>query len=247
MPHDAQSFLSDAIRAIREDGISAELVALTERDVKARPFKLLRTSLERLMADNGYQSVGITSASPGAGKSFIASNLAASLSQLPGRDVVLVDLDLQRASIADLFGLEDTGGVIEYLSGETDDLASLGCRLPSTGLIVLPTFIRRTSSAELLASDRLGRLIEAVTAAPERPLAVCDLPPLFVSDDAMLAAQALDAILLVVEQGTTTKKQVEACYQLLYPTKILGTIFNRYAGGFTDPYGYYGGYGKYHQ
>ncbi len=247
MPHDAPSFLSGTTRQISEDGIGVELVGLAERDIKARPFKLLRTSLARLMTDNGYQTVGITSASPGAGKSFIASNLAASLSQLPGRDVVLIDLDLQRASIADLFGLEDAGGVVDYLSGETDDLASLACRLPSTGLIVLPSFIRRTNSAELLASHRLGELIQAVTNAPERPLVVCDLPPLFVSDDAMLAAQALDAIVLVVEQGTTTKKQVEACYQLLYPTKILGTIFNRYAGGFADPYGYYGGYGSYYK
>lgn len=243
---DHASVFGRSIRQIDEQSVRAELVGFSERDVKARPFKLLRTALARQMAEGECQIVGVTSASPGAGKSFIASNLAASMSRLANHDVILADLDLQRASIADLFGIEDNGGLTEVLSGAVPDIASIAQSIGDTGLVVLPSFVRPGNSAELIAGKAFAKLIQDLRDLPGKPTIICDLPPLFVSDDAILAAQELDGILFVVEQGVTTKKQVEASLQMLYPTRILGTVFNRYAGGLTDPYGYYGGYGSYY-
>lgn len=246
MPEEMQTMFGGPLREAENGGLSPKLVGFRENDIKARSFKLLRTALSRQMSEKGHKLVGITSPSPGAGKSFIASNLAASMSNLPNHRVILADLDLQRASIADLFGVADRPGLVDYLAGSTENLAEVARLIGKTKLTVLPTFLNSVNSAELLAGDRFAEFVNILRKSHDSTLVICDMPPLFVSDDAMLVAQHLDGIILVVEQGVTTRKQVEASLQMLYPCKIFGTIFNRYSGGFADPYGYSGGYGSYY-
>lgn len=224
--------------------LSPKLVGFAEDDVRSRPFKLLRTVIGRQLPDDHSQLVGITSPSPNAGKSFVASNLAASMSRLANRSTVLVDLDLQRATIAQLFGLTEGLGVAEYLLEEETSLMKVARPIGETRLTVLPTFLRPLNSAELIASTRFTDLLEGAKSLAEKPVVICDLPPLFVSDDAMLASEHLDGIIIVVEQGVTTKRQLEASLRLLGSGKIIGTIFNRSSGGFGDPYGYSGSYGS---
>jgi len=234
-------------RQIDEAGISPKLVALSEHDIHARAFKLLRTTLNRQVNEHGYQVIGVTSCTPNAGKSFIASNLAASMSRLSSRKTVLVDLDLQRASIAELFGILDQAAVSEYLLGSISSLEDICWSLGAGELTVYPTFLRKVNSAELLSGERFASLMSELRTIEGQPLIICDLPPLFASDDALLAAQQLDGVLVVVEQGVTTRKQLEAALRMLYPTKLIGTVFNRSSGGLGDPYGYSGGYGAYYK
>ena len=233
------------VRTADDRAISPKLVGFSENDVRARSFKLLRTTLSRQMSTNGHKIVGITSPSPGAGKSFISSNLAASMCRLSHQNVVLLDLDFQRASIAELFGITEGPDLTEFLIGNAPDIADVAQRIGETGLTVVPSFLGTPNSAELLASARFAEMMNQLRGLGDDVLIICDLPPLFVSDDAILAAQHLDGVILVVEQGVTTKKQVKASLQMLYPAKIYGTIFNRYSGGLTDPYGYSGDYYNY--
>lgn len=245
LPEDMQALFGIPLRQTDGSSFSDKLIGFRENDVKARSFKLLRTSLARQMSEAGHRIVGITSPSPGAGKSFISSNLAASMSRLPNHQVMLADLDLQRASIAELFGIGETQGIIDFLAGDVDRLSDIACLIEGTRLAVLPTHLRAVNSAELLAGSGFADFITSLRHLADNTLVICDLPPLFVSDDAMLAAEHLDGLILVVEQGVTTRKQVEASLQMLYPFKVYGTIFNRYSGGIADPYGYAGGYGSY--
>lgn len=241
-----QDIFGESVQKADDTALSPKLVGFSENDVKARSFKLLRTALTRQMAEHGHRIIGITSASPGAGKSFIASNLATSLSRLSNQNVVLLDFDFQRASIAELFGFTQGPGLNDYLLGNLAEISDVAVRVGDTGLTVLPAFLGSTNSAELLASARFEEMMRSLRTLPGDLLIVCDLPPLFVSDDAILAAQHLDGVILVVEQGVTTKKQVRASLQMLYPTKIYGTIFNRYSGGLADAYGYSGDYYNYY-
>lgn len=243
---DMETMFGRPIRTADDSAISPKLVGFSENDVRARSFKLLRTALSRPMADNGHKIVGITSPSPGAGKSFISSNLAASISRLSYQNVVLVDLDFQRASIAELFGITDGPDLTEFLAGNVSELADVARRVGQTGLTIIPSFLGAINSAEMLSSERFSAMMKALKSLPGDIVIICDLPPLFVSDDAMLAAQHLDGVILVVEQGITTKKQVQASLQMLYPSRIYGTILNRYSGGMTDPYGYSGNYYNYY-
>lgn len=224
---------------------SEKLIGFAEGDVRARPFKLLRTMLARQLADGKANLIGITSASPHAGKSFTASNLAAAMSRIASQKVVLADLDLQRGSVADVFGIAEPPGISDYLLGEGVALSDVMRWVSETDLVIFPTFAHPVDSAALLAGERFADLIGNWKESPEKPTVICDLPPLFVSDDAMLIASHLDGVIVVVEQGVTTKKQLEACLQILYPVNVIGTVFNRFAGGFGDPYGYADGYGSY--
>jgi Mrp family chromosome partitioning ATPase len=225
---------------------SPALIGFSERDIRARPFKLLRTLLGRQMADEGCKVIGVTSPSPHAGKSFLASNLAAAMSRVASDKIVLADFDLQRATIAELFGIVDRPGITEYLLGDVDTLPALLRGVGETSLVIVPSFVGTANSAEALAGERLPRLVSELRTYAADGIVICDLPPLFVSDDALLVAQHLDGIVMVVEQGVTTKKQLEASVEMIYPTKLVGTVFNRYAGSFGNPYGYDGSYAGYY-
>ena len=225
---------------------SEQLLGFTTGDARARPFKLLRTMLGRELSPAKANLIGITSASPNAGKSFTASNLAAAMSSIASHNVILADLDLQRASIAEIFGIEEAPGLADYLSDDAVSLSQVMRRVGDTHLAVAPTLRRPVDSAMLLAGDRFKGLIDVWREDPDHPTVICDLPPLFVSDDAMLIAKHLDGVIMVVEQGVTTKKQLETSLQLLKPVKLIGTVFNRFEGGFGDPYGYSDAYGSYY-
>lgn len=227
--------------------ISRKLVAADSTDSRSRPFNLLRSQLIKQLAKNCSHLVGITSVAPGAGKSFVASNLAASIGQLSNKRVFLIDLDLRRASVADIFGIGVKPGLSEYLAGENVSLEDIGCQVGDSNVVIYPAFPAQHGSAELLVGERFDALIDAARALPADAVVLFDLPPVFANDDAILVANKLDGILMVVEQGVTTKKQLQSAIQLLEPTPIIGSVFNRSDGGFGDPYGYSGKYGKYYK
>jgi Mrp family chromosome partitioning ATPase len=96
-----------------------KIVGLNSGDSRSRPFNLMRTSLMNLLGgDEGPRLIGITSATPAAGKSYISANLALSLAKVSEGAVILVDLDLRRGSIANELGLSPTRGVRDFLSGD---------------------------------------------------------------------------------------------------------------------------------
>jgi capsular exopolysaccharide synthesis family protein len=217
------------------------IVGFDSRDARSRPFNLLRTQVAKRMAARKASIVGITSATPNAGKSFLSLNLAASLSRVSGQSVYLVDLDLRRGTVAAELGLEPEAGISDFLEGATDDVGSLGWRIGETDLAVFPTRPIRGNSAELIASDRFIQLIETFRGIAGSAMVICDMPPAFANDDTMIAMQKLDGYFMVIDSGRTTKRQVRETMAMLHPAHCLGAVLNRYDGGFMEKYGY--GYG----
>jgi len=199
------------------------------------------------MKANGWKTLGITSATPAVGKTFIASNLAASLSRVPEQQTLLFDLDLRRGSIATQYDLNDQPGVDAYLAGAIATLAPVGRRVLGSNLTIYPSYRIDESSAELLAGARMKALIEAMRDLPDDHVSICDLPPAFANDDAAIVLQQLDAYLLVVEEGRTTARQIRDAIKLLAPAPCIGTVLNRYNGVIGgDDYGFgYWTQGKY--
>jgi Mrp family chromosome partitioning ATPase len=227
-----------------------KIIGFDSRDSRGRPFKLLRTQFANLLQQKRARLVGITSAAPNAGKSFISLNLAASLSRLSGARVYLADLDLRRASVAEGLGLDLEHGIADFLEGTVDDPGSLGWRVEGCNLAVFPTGRPTTSSAELIAGDRYIKLVEAFRTKRDTAIILFDLPPAFANDDTMLAIKSLDGYIMVVDAGVTTRRQVSETMAMLTGTPCLGAVLNRYSGGFTDHYGYgygYRDYAKYYE
>jgi protein-tyrosine kinase len=237
----------ESLDVVETAHFSPKLVAMDSNDKRSRPFNLLRAQIIKKLDQAKGRLIGITSAAPGAGKSFVASNLAASLGMLPNRQTYLIDLDLRRASVAHVFGVEGNVGMTEYLLGENVALESIGRRVGSSNLAVFPSFPAPVNSAELMVGERFEALISAAKGLPQDAIVIFDLPPIFANDDAILVSGQLDGILMIVEQGVTTKKQLQSALQFVEPTPVFGTIFNRCDGGMGDPYGYGGKYDGYYR
>ncbi|MHA6723759.1 CpsD/CapB family tyrosine-protein kinase [Sphingomonas sp. RS2018] len=217
------------------------IVGFHSRDARSRPYHLLRTQIAKIMARNNWRMIGVTSATPAAGKTFTSVNLAAAIAPTAQSTVVLCDLDLRRGSIAEMMHIVPEPGLTDYLEERIDDPLDTALRVNDTQLVVIPTIASGKSSSELIASPRFGSLMAGMRAMAPDTRIVCDLPPVFASDDTMLCMQYLDAYLLVVDHGISTASQVEEAVRLLDPVPCIGTVLNRYKGGFADPYGY--GYG----
>lgn len=219
------------------------IVGFDSRDARARPFNLLRTQIAKRMAANNARIVGVTSATPNAGKSFVSLNLAAALSRVAEQNVYLIDLDLRRGSIAAELGMKVEHGISDYLEGSLDDFGAIARRVAGTNLVVFPTASITGHSAELLSGARFNRMVDAFREIPGPSIILCDMPPAFANDDTMIAIQKLDGFLTVVDSGRTTRRQVQDTLQLLRPALCLGAIMNRYNGGLMESYGYGYGYG----
>ena len=217
------------------------LVGFESHDERARGFNLLRSQLLKDTADKAVRLIGITSATPSAGKSFVSLNLAAALSKITDRKVLICDFDLRRGSILEALEVRAPHDLSEYLRGELPDWQSAIFRIQDSDLYILTCVKRMRRSGELLTSQRFEALIAGLRALPSDIIVICDLPPVFASDDALLTAAHLDSYVLVVEYGRNTEGQVRESIAMLSPTPCLGTILNRYRGGFFDAYGY--GYG----
>lgn len=214
------------------------IVGFQANDLRSRPFNLLRSQIIKSLEARKWKLIGITSATPAAGKSFLSLNLAAALSCLPNQSIYLFDFDLRRCSLAKIFGLEGEVGLSEYLNGETDDLQSIGRKIGDGNLALFPSYSAVFNSAELVGGNRMQNLIAAMRHLPEDAIVICDLPPAFANDDTLMMTQKLDAYMLVLEQGITSKKQIQNTVSMLDPTPCLGTVLNRYSGVYADPYGY---------
>lgn len=217
------------------------IVGFDSKDGRSRPFNLLRSQIARYIDEAGAKMIGMTSATPAAGKTFVSCNLAAAMSQIEKRSIILCDLDLRRGSILDRFRANVPTDLGMYLRGEEEDWTKAIYRINDTGLFILPSVASLAGSSELLSGSKFANLIAGLRALPDEFTIVCDLPPVFANDDAMLCTRELDGYLMVVEHGRTTAMQVKESIALLEPSECLGTILNRYQGGFADDYGY--GYG----
>lgn len=225
-----------------------KIVGFDSRDIRSRAFNLLRSQVAKRLSQDGMKVLGITSAAPNAGKSFISTNLAAALSRMPNREVYLFDFDLRRGSLAREFGLQSGRGLGLFLEGKVPDLRDIGHRIGDNGFAFFPCFASMDRSAELFAGAQFEGLAAAMKALPDNAIVLCDLPPAFANDDTAVICEHLDAFLMIVEQGSTTRKQIMGTREMLHPTPCLGTVLNRYDGGWSDPFGYgYGDpYGKYY-
>lgn len=227
----------------RADWSTRGVFGFNSQDRRSRPFNLLRSQVLKIMNARGWRILGVTSATPQVGKSFVASNLAASLSRIPTMHTLLFDLDLRRGTIAKTFEIDPTVGINSFLAGEVNSLDDAAFEVAGTRMTIFPCFPSEHSSAELLSGPRMHTLAQAMKQLPESMICICDLPPAFANDDSAIVLREIDAFLFVVEEGKTTARQVRDAIELLSPAPCIGTVLNRYKGGLgSDDYGF--GYGS---
>jgi len=224
------------------------LFGFNSSDRRSRPFNLLRMQVMKIMKAHNWRIIGVTSATPRVGKTFTATNLAASLSRVPGIQTLLFDFDLRRGSVSESFGIPAGPGINDFLGGEIDSLADAAYAVPGTGLTIYPSSLSSESSAELLSGQRMQALVEEMRSLPETTICICDLPPVFANDDTAIVLRDIDAYLMIVEEGTTTANQIRDAIDVLQPSPCMGTVLNRYNGGIGgNDFGFGAGTQKYYE
>lgn len=208
----------------------------------AEALRELRTNLAYMDVDNPPRVVVITSSVPGEGKSSLSANLAVTIAQT-GRDVIVVDGDLRRPVIAELFSLPGDAGLTDVLAGQADLEDVLQDFGPIPNLQVLAAGRIPPNPSELLASQSMRNLLDVLS---ERAFVIIDAPPLLPVTDGAVLAKASDGALIVVKAGKPTIDELAKATENLdrVGANRLGVILNQVPtkGADASRYGYYGKY-----
>ena len=190
-----------------------------------RAYKILRTQLLRRLEKNAGL-VAITAVSVGDGKTVTSLNLALSLARDVNTRVVLVDLDLQRPSIARYLGMSAEVGLDAYLAGRAsvnDVFHDIGVER----LTVVPTLNPVADSSDALRSPAMMEFFD--TLRRQRCVALLDLPPMLLGDDVLALTPHADGVLLVVGEGNTPRSALAEARNVLSEMNVLGVVLNRSA------------------
>jgi Mrp family chromosome partitioning ATPase len=202
-------------------------------------YRMLRTRLLQTMRTNHWTNLAITSPGAGEGKTVTSINLASSLARDKSCSVFLLDLDLRNPSICRYLGVLPPHDLVSYFSGDgspADAFFSIGV----DNLAIAGGVTSTEQASELLASSRLEELLEYAASVTNAPIVLIDLPPLLITDEALLVAPRVDATLLVVGEGTTRRDSLVRAKHLLADFTLAGVVLNRTSESFgaDSDYGY---------
>lgn len=169
-------------------------------------FRMMRTNLDFMVGnDTGSQVIMLTSFNPGSGKTFISMNLAKSLA-LKGKKVLVVDVDLRRASLSKYAG-NATQGVSTYLTGKAASVTSLVVHNDSKfGVDVLPVGAIPPNPVELLLNKNFDKMMDELR--KEYDYIVLDCPPFDLVADTAILARVANLTIFVMRAGLFAKSML---------------------------------------
>ncbi len=228
------------------------------RDVKSESFRMLRSNLQFSQG----RVLQVTSSVPGEGKSFIAANLAVSLTHI-GKKVIVVGMDLRKPRLVEFFpevASHKSASVVSYLIGKLDH--------PSQTVIHSEQFqfldiaysgVIPPNPSELLSTDRLKELIDYYRG--QYDYVVLDTAPMMPVSDSVLINRFVDITLYIIRSNYTGMKMLQEISRLFkqmeikspklilngmdLESKILRYGYGQYGygSGYGSGYGYGYGYG----
>jgi capsular exopolysaccharide synthesis family protein len=199
---------------------------LDSQTLAGEQFRFLRTRLDQLQKQNGFNKLLVTSSVPEEGKSFVACSLAALLAQEQGKRVLLVDADLRKPSTSKNLGIDSMqyGGLTQVLQNKQTWTESL-LRTPNMGFFYLPAGQIPQDPSELLASKNLEIIIHEME--QQFDWVVIDSPPVLTVADPSRLAPLCNAVLFVVRANKTPAKMAEKSIQMIGKNLICGVVLNR--------------------
>lgn len=220
------------------------IITATREDPSHAAFDVLRTRLVQALSENGWRRVAITSPTRDCGKTFVAVNLAISLSRYESSRTVLMDLDMRNPSVAKALGMTSPGSMGDYLRGRvpTEDQFRV---FDHNTLNIGPNLaIAMNDRVEPYAGELLQDPLTAERIAQmERELApdvvLFDLPPALANDDVIAFEANFDGLLIVIDGTSTSGAQVrEVMRRVGTSMPLLGVVLNKAEEATGDDYGY---------
>lgn len=237
-----------------KDGKGEIAVHPQSRNLINEAFRVARTNLEFMAGDDTKSLVMmVTSANPGSGKTFFSANIAAAFA-IKEKRVVVVDLDMRRASLSAVVGSPDRG-LSDYLNGRVADWHEVLTSVDGIeSMDVIPVGTMPPNPAELLFKERLEQLITELREAYD--LVLLDCPPTELVADTSIIAKYAKMTVFIVRAGLMEREMlplVESYYHdkkfnglsvILNGTSALSGRYGYHRYGYNYGYGNYGGYTK---
>ena len=230
-----------------DKSVTKILVKAGSRDMMNEAFRVLRTNLDLMLKKGKSHVLMFTSFNPNAGKTFTVMNIAASMA-LKDAKVLLIDLDLRKASLSKALDLVHSG-VAAYLNGKIDDYKEYTDEI-MPNLHVLPVGTLPPNPTELLLTEKFRQMIEQMR--EEYDYIFIDCPPIDVVADASIITEYVDMTVFVMRASLMDKRVLPLVEELYrsrkynHMTLILNSVdiqYKKYGYG-KSSYGYGYGYGE---
>jgi capsular exopolysaccharide synthesis family protein len=195
---------------------------------------------------NRPRVIALTSAGPQEGKTTVASNLALALAEI-GRRVLLIDGDLRKPRLHEIFHVANEWGLSDLLDGTKppEGLEAMVVKTDYRDLYLLPAGTVASSISNLLHSPRVVELLQRMR--QQFDMVIIDTPPMLQMPDARVLGRLADGVILVVRSARTAKETVATAGQRLAEdgTRVLGTVLNEWDPRNASHTGYGYGYQSY--
>jgi protein-tyrosine kinase len=211
-----------AFRSLRGEWTERLALPATEHTALAEQYRHLAASLHHAQIERGIKSILVVSALPGEGKTLTAANVALTLSESYHRKVILIDADLRRPSLHDVFQVPNVSGLSDGLKAQAAERLSL--LQVGRLLTLLPAGRPDPDPMASLTSKRMKNVLGEAVAAFD--WVVVDTPPIALLPDANLLAGMVDAAILVVRSSVTPYAVIERAINVFGRERILGVVLN---------------------
>ena len=191
---------------------------------EAEAFRSVRMAVLRNQPESGGLAVQMTSAEPGDGKSVSAANLSLAVAK-SGKRVLLIDADMRRPTVHQLFRVEQEIGLSDVLTGEIDWINAVR-ETPIDGLSLITSGACPDNPAELLTANEMARLLKK--AREEYDVVIVDTPPVLAVSDPSVIAPQTDGLVLVVRMEKNKRAAIRRTLETLdgHGARVLGVIAN---------------------
>lgn len=221
---------------------SEKLLAIENpADLAVEAIRSLRTSLHFAMMEAKNNVLMISGASPNAGKTFISTNLSATIAST-GKKVLFIDADLRQDYVHKMLGGQNIHGLSDVLSGQSS-VESVIERIPSAEFDYIGRGQVPPNPAELLMHRRFETLLK--WASDNYELVIIDTPPILAVTDAAIIGRYAGTTLLVARFEENTAKEIAVSVKRFEQSGVLvrGCILNGVVKKASSYYGY--GYNHY--
>ncbi|MCD9086645.1 polysaccharide biosynthesis tyrosine autokinase [Stenotrophomonas sp. SY1] len=224
----------------RRAGDEGLLAVLDPAALAVEALRSLRTSLHFAKLEARNNIVLISGASPGAGKTFVTTNLAAVLAQA-GQRVLLIDADMRKGTVHKVLGVSQAPGLSDVLAGHCGVADAITQYPALNGLHFIARGTAPPNPSELLLREALEQLLDAVQGMFD--VVLIDTPPILAVTDASVIARHAGTSLLVARFGKNQPRELEVARRRFEQNgvKLRGVILNaveQRVMGFSS-YGYY--------
>lgn len=233
--------MNDVIRSAYDLGSMGQIpfigsIPLTERDKRieealedprspqSEAYNSVAISLKRLTSGHMPRSLLVTSSKIGEGKSTSALNIARGLARMRNK-VLLIDGDLRRPSIGTMLGLADGPGFAEALAGKAP-VAKTVRMVEKLGLDVITAGKDRDQSVSLLAGNGVGQLLAELSDSYD--IVIIDGPPIIGLADAVMLADHVEAVVMVVEANRIHSSQFGQAMSRLPARQNVGGVITKF-------------------